>query len=98
LRSLRKCTVAQVPELQIQNRGNSSDNPARARTIYRCQLTSTRIQDFEIFAYIDSRIPDGIKTDRGRVYASVGGNCGCFLAVGFLIGRIKVKDGYTVQQ
>jgi len=80
--------------LFITNRGNSSDNPAGGRTIYSYDITTTGIRNREIFAYVDSGFPDGIKTDRdGRVYGGVTGGVDVFDRHGVLIGRIKVANG-----
>ncbi|KFY80525.1 hypothetical protein V499_00629 [Pseudogymnoascus sp. VKM F-103] len=82
--------------LYITNRGNTSTNPAGARTIYRYGITPTGIRDREIFAYVDAGFPDGIKTDReGRVYAGVTAGVDVFSPTGVLIGRIKVANGDT---
>lgn len=81
-------------KLFVTNRGNSSADPAGGRTIYQYDLTPTGITNREIFAYVDSGFPDGIKTDRdGRVYAGVTGGVDVFEQDGTLIGRIKVNNG-----
>lgn len=77
------------------NRGNGSDDANGARTIWQYQLSDDKhISNRELFAYMDSGIVDGIKTDQqGNVYAGVTGGVDVFNSKGVLIGKIKTGAG-----
>lgn len=75
------------------NRGFASSDADGGRTIYVHRVTKSGLVDREIFAYVDSGFPDGIKTDKdGRVYGAVTGSVDVFDEEGTLIGRIKVAQ------
>jgi gluconolactonase len=78
-------------KLFVTNRDNTSADSYGGRTIYSYDITTTGLKDREIFAYVDSGFPDGVKTDRdGRVYGAVTGGVDVFDKEGTLIGKIKV--------
>jgi len=77
--------------LFITNRGFSSTDADGGRTIYSFDVTESGLAKLEVFAYVDSGFPDGIKTDKDRrVYGAVTGSVDVFDKHGMLIGRIKV--------
>ncbi|KAI5456068.1 hypothetical protein BGZ63DRAFT_475887 [Mariannaea sp. PMI_226] len=87
-----------LPEnrLYVTNRGNSSDNPAGGRTIYEFELfqTGLPVRGGNVFTYVDSGFPDGIKVDRdGRVYCGTTGGVYVHDASGKQLGIIKVAEG-----
>lgn len=78
-------------KLFVTNRGNTSSDAWGARTIYSYDITAKGLTNREVFAYVDSGFPDGIKTDKdGRVYGAVTGSVDVFDRDGTLLGRIKV--------
>lgn len=85
-------------KLFVTNRGNTSADPWGGRTIYSYDITEKGLANREVFAYVDSGFPDGIKTDKdGRVYGAVTGSVDVFDSDGTLLGRIKVdKDDVAV--
>ncbi|KEZ43380.1 Uncharacterized protein SAPIO_CDS4844 [Scedosporium apiospermum] len=84
-------------KLYVTNRGNTSDNPAGGRTIYEFQLSNSGgipVTGGDVFAYVDSGFPDGVKVDRdGRVYGGVTGGVTVFDSAGKHLGIIRVADG-----
>ncbi|KAJ3548287.1 hypothetical protein NM208_g1100 [Fusarium decemcellulare] len=84
-------------KLYVTNRGNTSDNPAGGRTIYEFNLSQSNgipVKGGDVFAYVDSGFPDGIKVDRdGRVYGGVTGGVTVFDSTGKHLGIIKVAEG-----
>ncbi|KAF5009770.1 hypothetical protein FDECE_4043 [Fusarium decemcellulare] len=84
-------------KLYVTNRGNTSDNPAGGRTIYEFSLSQSNgipVKGGDVFAYVDSGFPDGIKVDRdGRVYGGVTGGVTVFDSTGRHLGIIKVAEG-----
>ncbi|KAH6874452.1 hypothetical protein B0T10DRAFT_465752 [Thelonectria olida] len=82
--------------LYVTNRGNSSDNPAGGRTIYEFELhdEGLPVTGGNVFAYVDSGFPDGIKVDQdGRVYGGITGGVIVYDSTGKLLGMIKVAEG-----
>lgn len=78
-------------KLFVTNRGNNSADPWRARSIYSYNMSVNGLTNRQVFAYMDSGFPDGVKTDRdGRLYAAVTGSVDVFDINGTLLGRIKV--------
>ncbi|KAF5013033.1 hypothetical protein FDECE_927 [Fusarium decemcellulare] len=84
--------------LYVANRGNTSDNPAGGRTIYKYHVNhkdgTAPVTGGHVFAYADSGFPDGVKVDcDGRVYGAITGCVQIWDATGKLLGIIKVANG-----
>jgi gluconolactonase len=82
--------------IYFSNRGNTGDDAWGGRTIYSYSIDDTNmlLGNRNIFAYVDSGIVDGVKTDtEGNVYAAVTGGVDVFNPKGVLLGKIKTGEG-----
>ncbi|KPI37663.1 Gluconolactonase [Cyphellophora attinorum] len=89
---------AEQTRLFVTMRGFASGDADGGRTMFAYDITENGLANRQVFAYVDSGFPDGIKTDKdGRVYGAVTGSVDVFDEYGTLLGRIKVdKDDVAV--